>query len=246
MDDLERYFDEILRDSDDPEDRFVTGDSSITSLDLHDKRIGLNRVTSIADALRHNTTLTFLDLGHNSFGPEGAKVVADALRYNKTLTSLRIDENYIGDDGAASFAGMLRHNKTLTNLRIGSNRIHNNSILQDAISENGTLLEVEGVPGVEQYLERNRAYRRCREAIWAFLLGNKHMYRDVRIMIARAIWATRDDPKWKIVGDDETISKRLKLIKGCIMCDAPKAAFVEKGCPYLIYCSRECQYDFYN
>ncbi|KAF9584330.1 hypothetical protein BGW38_006840 [Lunasporangiospora selenospora] len=101
----------------------LKANSTLTTLDLNDKNIGVDGATVLAEALRINSTLTTLELYKNNIGVDGAKALAEALMINSTLTTLNLNKNNIGVDGAKALAEALMINSTLTTLNLNKNNI---------------------------------------------------------------------------------------------------------------------------
>lgn len=183
-------------------ERFLEGDPGINSIKIVHRPIDTKQVALIATALLNNTTLTSLKLRNVGIDSEGAESLAKALLYNKSLKKLDISWNEIGSRGAALIANAIVHNTTLTHLYIGFHRLGDETekILANAVSQNGALLDVVGLYDVQIYVERNRrGHRRCRDAIWTFLLISRNipvLNRDVANMIARLLHSTRADHDW--------------------------------------------------
>ena len=76
--------------------------TNVQSLNLFGTQIGTNGVTSIAKALKVNSTLQSLDLGHNEIGDVAVAAIAEALTTKSTLQVLwkKLSENSIGVYGA--------------------------------------------------------------------------------------------------------------------------------------------------
>src|SRR4051812_27594411 len=75
-------------------------------------------VRSISDSLQVNSTLTTLNLGENKIGSDGAQSISDSLKVNSTLTTLNLEQNDIWLGGAKSISDSLKVNSTLTTLNI--------------------------------------------------------------------------------------------------------------------------------
>ncbi|KAF0496460.1 kinase-like protein [Gigaspora margarita] len=66
--------------------------STLTSLNLENNKLGSEGGKALADALCNNSMLTSLNLYWNKLGFEGGKVLADALCKNSILTSLNLEK----------------------------------------------------------------------------------------------------------------------------------------------------------
>ncbi|MDP1602858.1 MAG: protein kinase, partial [Legionella sp.] len=78
--------------------RLCSNDSTLTTLNLADKKIDNEGAESIATALATNTTLCTLYLCSNNITDEGAGRIATALALNSTLTILNLQRNNISDE----------------------------------------------------------------------------------------------------------------------------------------------------
>ena len=85
--------------------------------------IGPSGASALATALSGNNTLTFLDLGNHRISDLGAEVFGEALQMNSTPTQLYLDYNAISDLGAKAIGKALQSNQTLTRLSLNLNRI---------------------------------------------------------------------------------------------------------------------------
>jgi hypothetical protein len=75
--------------------------------------VGDAGISSLAKALRHNTTLTSLDLRSNEVGDGGVARLADALEHNTSLVFLDLCDNPAGDQELTRIASSLRLNKRI-------------------------------------------------------------------------------------------------------------------------------------
>jgi len=74
-----------------------------------------NKVSNALVALRENSC-TELDLIGQEIGDRDASTIAEALRHNSSLSSLNLRDNNIGDEGALRIAEALHHNSSLSSL----------------------------------------------------------------------------------------------------------------------------------
>ena len=79
--------------------------------------------SSLAQALRENTSLTTLDLSDNNIRDSGASCLAQALRVNASLTTLNLRDNSIAEEGIHSLSQALVVNKSLATLDLTLNFI---------------------------------------------------------------------------------------------------------------------------
>ena len=63
---------------------------------------GLGFLSVQFKCLKYNTSLTTLELNDNRIGDDGAAALGECLKYNTSLTTLNLSGNKIGDDGAAA------------------------------------------------------------------------------------------------------------------------------------------------
>ena len=76
-----------------------------------------------ADRSTPVSALTQLDLSHNEIGPDGCTSIAQAVRFNSTVRDLNLEFCGTGTKGAVAFAEALRRSKTLRKLNITGNGI---------------------------------------------------------------------------------------------------------------------------
>ena len=93
---------------------------TLTTLDLSENnRIRDDGCEQVATALHHNTSLTTLLLHWAGISSTGATSIAGALRVNTTLQVLGLDHNMdIGSEGVAQLADGLHSNKSLQELHL--------------------------------------------------------------------------------------------------------------------------------
>jgi len=73
---------------------------------------------SVEELLLKNTTLTSLNLIDNKIGAEGVIHMANALRINSTLQNLNLNKNYLGTSGITALANGIRDNHGLKYLNL--------------------------------------------------------------------------------------------------------------------------------
>jgi len=101
--------------------------TTLTSLNLIDNKIGMEGVIHIANALKTNSTLQSLNLNKNCFGFEGVCALADGVKVNRGLQYLNLTRVIqllpSGDQVRArrDLHDMIACNTTLTFLNIGIN-----------------------------------------------------------------------------------------------------------------------------
>jgi Leucine Rich repeat len=89
--------------------------SAVIELDLDNLYIRDDEgAKSIVDGLKDNHTLTSLNLHNNKIGAEGGKSIVDGLKDNYTLTSLSVGFNNIGAKGNGEISDYIERNKLYT------------------------------------------------------------------------------------------------------------------------------------
>ena len=119
----------------------LSGNTTLTYLNLSNNTIGASGAASLSQALSVNTTLTNLNLKWNMVGDSGGVSLSQALSVNSTLTRLNLDTNEIGKSGAASLSQILSVNTTLTHLNLNGNLVGDSgaAFFSQALSVNSTL-----------------------------------------------------------------------------------------------------------
>jgi hypothetical protein len=155
------------------------GNTSLAALVLADNAIGDQGACCIAQMLEKNRALATLDLGTTGIGVVGVRALCAALSRTCTLTSLSLHGNKLadlGDEVPALLATALQANTTLSSLAL-DRHYGGHSFLtsltapfESALARNFTLCEVEGVPGLDGLLTRNKAVVRRRKENVGFLL----------------------------------------------------------------------------
>ena len=64
----------------------------ITELRIWDKKINVEQIQTLAQALKKNTSVTKISLDNNNLGPEGAKHIAEVLKENTSITGIFLGE----------------------------------------------------------------------------------------------------------------------------------------------------------
>ena len=120
--------------------------------------IGSKGASSIADALRVNTSLVKLNLGKklnkvvedNKIEAAGIAEIAAALKENSTISHFNVAKNQLGNNGAVAIAKVLEVNKTLDTLNLGI--LEALSIADNAIADDGAV-------SLTKSLEKNSTLR---------------------------------------------------------------------------------------
>src|SRR3989338_6965771 len=136
---------------------------SLRTLDLSRNLIADDGITSLSRGLRENPTLLHLNLSKNPIGAVGAQSIAEVLTSPSSLQVLAISCEE--DEGVHCIATALAANSSLTYLRLqpGIGGVSPTTAREffNALTENGTLLSVEGWPEceleekIEAFTERN-------------------------------------------------------------------------------------------
>mmetsp|Transcript_17889 Transcript_17889/g.26787 ORF Transcript_17889/g.26787 Transcript_17889/m.26787 type:complete len:429 (+) Transcript_17889:74-1360(+) len=95
----------------------------LRAINLKSNSLGSEGASSIAEALRHNSTLTFLNLDSNGIGDKGAIAIAESLKVNSTVQYLSLSNNKMGRKGAKALAAALAENKSLIHLGLKGNKV---------------------------------------------------------------------------------------------------------------------------
>jgi Ran GTPase-activating protein (RanGAP) involved in mRNA processing and transport len=97
--------------------------SRLEKLNLHSNNMNEKAVTSLSDALLHNTTMKTLNLeGNRIITLAGWNAIFRLLRNpNFALEELHLRCNHITDEGLANLANALETNSRLRELDLGSN-----------------------------------------------------------------------------------------------------------------------------
>jgi Ran GTPase-activating protein (RanGAP) involved in mRNA processing and transport len=119
---------------------------SLSQLLLTSNKITDLGMTTLAQAVKHNTTLTEidLDLGRNKIGIVGWASFFDALATNKSVETLNIF-NSLSDDGSVLLFEALKSNTTLTELELRGNDVANNGagMLAETLKSNTALASLD-------------------------------------------------------------------------------------------------------
>lgn len=114
-----------------------------TELDLGQKNIPSNSVSSFSHVLRENRTLKRLYLGNNQIADDGARQLALSIE-SSTLAVLGLSKNSIADLGAQHRGGMLEKNRHLTVIGLENNEIgdRRGERLANALKYNNDLIRL--------------------------------------------------------------------------------------------------------
>ena len=102
----------------------IKRNSTITHLNLSCNFFGLCDCTALAEAIKHNSTIRQLDLSENRFGVGDCNIVlADAIKHNSTITHLNLSRNSFGLVECTALAEAIKHNSTITQLDLSGTSI---------------------------------------------------------------------------------------------------------------------------
>ena len=200
-------------------ERGPQANTALKRLRLDDNRIGKEGAVALGDALKTNATLHLLDLNGNQIGDEGAIALAEGLQSNSTLETLKISwHNQIGDSGATALGAALTKNTTLTELDLRDLQIGRDGMMSliEAVRQHNVQLKSLHVQGnwhgaeqlVDNLMRRNKVLVRFVRKAIRFLIGVRQgssingmgdigrVPKEVVLIIAKHVWATRGDPKW--------------------------------------------------
>jgi hypothetical protein len=184
------------------------------SVDLVNANIDAKGASTLAGALKANTSVTHLNLWSwcNQIGDEGASALADALKVNSSVTSLNLRQNRIGAKGASSLADALKVNSSVIILNLGYNAIgaEGASAIADALKVNTSVTNIDligtGVRhldelSIQALIDRNQRLRHL------FLF-------DSRQMLLSVLCADECGVVWPYVleGDDLDVIKASRKI----------------------------------
>ena len=102
----------------------IKRNSTITHLNLSCNFFGLGDCTALAEAIKHNSTIRQLDLSQNRFGVGDSNIVlADAIKHNSTITHLNLSCNFLGLVDSTALAEAIKHNSTIKQLDLSGTDI---------------------------------------------------------------------------------------------------------------------------
>ena len=95
----------------------IKHNSTITHLNLSGNFLGHGDFTALAEAIKHNSTIRQLDLSENRFGVGDSNIVlADAIKHNSSITHLNLSSNSFGLRDCTALAEAIKHNSTVRQL----------------------------------------------------------------------------------------------------------------------------------
>ena len=117
----------------------------VNQLNLSDRNVPsgvFGDCTTLAEAIKRNSTITHLNLSANLLGLGDCAAVAEAIKRNSTITHLNLSGNVLGLDDCTAVAEAIKHNSTIRQLNLSENRFSVgdcNIVLADAIKHNSTI-----------------------------------------------------------------------------------------------------------
>ena len=102
---------------------FLSHNTKLKELNLHNNQFGTVGIIKIAKALNNVSTLTKFNIGDNSVGEEAAEDIAIILSYNNQLTEVYLNNNSFGTAGIIKIANALQNVTTLLVFSIGANNV---------------------------------------------------------------------------------------------------------------------------
>ena len=102
----------------------IKGNSTITHLNLSYNFFGLGDCTALAEAIKHNSTIRQLDLSGTDIGLGDCSIaLADAIKHNSTITHLNLSCNSLGLVDGTALAEAIKHNSTIRQLDLSGTDI---------------------------------------------------------------------------------------------------------------------------
>ncbi|CAE7689311.1 NLRC3, partial [Symbiodinium necroappetens] len=147
--------------------------STLTSVNLEEFRIGGEGGKAICEVLKCNFTLTSINLGHNVcwIRDKGAQAIGEVLKINSTLTSINLRNcgfgyDYEGGKAIYAICEALKTNSTLASINLEDNSIgvEGGKAICEALKTNSTLTSInlghcnigyEGVEAIAEALKTN-------------------------------------------------------------------------------------------
>ena len=103
----------------------IKQNSTITHLNLSCNSFGLGDYTALAEAIKHNSTIRQLDLSETDigFGDCSNIVLADAIKQNSAITHLNLSRNCLGLGDCTALAEAIKQNLTIRQLDLSGTNI---------------------------------------------------------------------------------------------------------------------------
>lgn len=106
-----------------PLEQVLTTNSSLTSVNLADNRIGLPGVISLCKHLQENSSLAELSLKGNELTDRAAVPLAEALKASTSLTKVDLSYNSFGEEAGRHFGEMLNGHSHLLDVNLKWNAL---------------------------------------------------------------------------------------------------------------------------
>ena len=118
----------------------IKRNSTITHLNFSCNYFGLGDCTALAEAIKQNSTIRQLDLSRNGLGLVGGNIaLVEAVKHNSTITQLDLSGNSLGfGGGGIVLADAVKHNSTITQLNLSGNSL-GGCALPEAIKHNSAI-----------------------------------------------------------------------------------------------------------
>ena len=119
----------------------IKHNSTITQLNLSYIELGTGDCTALAEAIKHNSTITQLNLSDNELGTGGCTALAEAIKHNSTITQLNLSDNELGTGDCSALTEAIKHNLTITQLSLSYNQLGTGdcTALAEEIKHNSTI-----------------------------------------------------------------------------------------------------------
>ena len=123
----------------------IKHNSTITQLNLSCVELGTGDCTALAEAIKHNSTITQLNLSDNELGTGDCTALAEAIKHNSTITQLNLRYNGLGTGDCTALAEAIKHNSTITQLDLSWNELGTGdcTALAEAIKQNSTITQLD-------------------------------------------------------------------------------------------------------
>ena len=166
----------------------------VTLINFFGRALGDFRTSTLATYLTNNTVLTHVWLNDNDIGGPGMLYLARALEGNQTIVELRLADNpRILDDSGELLYQALSKNRSLRYIDLLGTRIQKRrGHLQRLAQRNQLAYEaIKPARRASLYL-----IAVCQQSDWEGMGDLKIIPKNVVILIARAVYATRWDTCW--------------------------------------------------
>ena len=123
----------------------IKHNSTITQLNLSYNELGTGDCTALAEAIKHNSTIIQLDLSSTELSICDCTALGEAIKHNSTITQLNLSYNELGTGDCTALAEAIKHNSTITQLNLSYNQlgIGDCTALAEVIKHNSTIAELD-------------------------------------------------------------------------------------------------------